>query len=171
MYKIAVIKSGECTYQQTVEGFEEIRDVLEIGDNEAIVFENGMFTYEVSDNEEWNVMECAAETVRTVGLGDVLPLNKANTHVMYDGTFFEVITDQDGDFYFNTTTGIVFIEPVKAPSKYYEDQLDVLQPYAGGIVKVKFTSPHGDTKFMDLNDESASAIVEFLSNNYTLTLK
>lgn len=57
---------------------------------------------------------------------------------------------------------------------YYSNQLDVIQPAVNDEygIKVKFTSSaNGDTKYMSLNDESASAIVEFLFNNYTLMLK
>lgn len=58
---------------------------------------------------------------------------------------------------------------------YYESQLSKVQPAVSNEygISVKFTSSLHDceTKYMALNDESASAIVEFLSNNYTLTLK
>lgn len=57
---------------------------------------------------------------------------------------------------------------------YCEQQLDKVQPAVNDPygISVKFTSAVcGATNYIALNDASASAIVEFLSNNYILTLK
>lgn len=58
---------------------------------------------------------------------------------------------------------------------YYVQQLNKLQPAVEDVcgISVRFTSMvnQANTDKIVLNDLSASAIVEFLSNNFTLTLK
>lgn len=114
--------------------------------------------------------------------GQVLDINAVATHVLFDNDWYEVCEDQEGDTYFIYNDGqgshvVYFVavddHSVPVQQSYYERQLNTIQPAVNtpyGIT-VKFTSIAGDTNYIHLNDESASAIVEFLSNNYTLTLK
>lgn len=116
MYQISVVKDGECTFLQTVSRFEEIRDVLEIDGDEDIIFQNGMFTREISESESCNVMELSAREVKNLGLGVILSLNKSETHVMFKGDFYEIYEDQAGDNYFHYKEGhtniTCYIEPI-----------------------------------------------------------
>ncbi len=55
MYQISVIKDGTVTFTDTVDLFEEIRQVLEIGDDQDIIFTNGLFILNASPGEVWTV--------------------------------------------------------------------------------------------------------------------
>ena len=53
---------------------------------------------------------------------------------------------------------------------YYEEQINNIgNPKSGFAAKVQITSDKGKTKWLSLNDESASLLVKFLSEHYNIT--
>ena len=49
---------------------------------------------------------------------------------------------------------------------YYKRQLDKLSLKPGETLAIKIRDEKDETKWLDLNNESAQAIIDFLSNNF-----
>lgn len=102
MYLITVQKNHVETFRYEVKRKEEIRHVLEIGDDEPINIDNGIFIYDPIEGEVCSVMQVNKyHAVQVLETGSFLPVNRSTTHTLYNGEICELFEDQSGDWYFH----------------------------------------------------------------------
>jgi len=58
---------------------------------------------------------------------------------------------------------------MESTNNYYTDQLNKIDLTTGFPATVKITNCDTNTKFLSLNDESATALVKWLKENYNVT--